>query len=417
MKKSVALMTLLTLVSGSAFATKARMAALGNAAFVTNDTQAIFDNIGRITAMPDFAVYEFGETSTRSLGINTLDSDFNDLSSVNGLYDSASATSGRRIYAATAEGGFVMSSGNHKYGFYMGRKSQFTTLARSIGGFLGQENSIEAMYGNKAGEIGWGVSLNYSASDKKGTTVAQKQSAAGIRFGAVASNWDAYAIFGLGSSADGASKSSGGSFTAISDAAATYRGTTGLKFGGGYWLDTWYLNANFYQDGAKLEYGTAPGGAYAATTKYLLQRNNVEQAHWEIGAINVMKNDASTFFYGFSYNTDTADNKENSTESSDPYKLEKTSMPVFVGFEHEAASWITFRASVKQNVLLSSKKSSGGEANTVNNNTTANAGVGLKWNKLALDASISKSSTPNNGSSGDINDDNLFANTSVTYLF
>ncbi len=409
MKKITLFVTAMILVSGSAFASKARMASLGNAAHLTTDTQSVFDNIARITQIGDYATYEFGATATNSLGVNTLDSDFNALSAQAGLYPGATGTNGQRIYAANSEGGFVTSLGaDQKLGFYIGRKSQFTTLARSIGGFLGQENTVEVMYGSKAGPLAWGTSFNYSASDKKGSATKQKQNAMGVRLGVVAANWDAYALIGLGSTADGATKAG------LADADATYRGTTGYKIGGGYWLNTMYLHGNMYQDGAKLEYqATIPGG-YAG---FVNSKMNVEQRHIEVGVIDTIKSDNSTFFYGVSYNVDTADNKEQTTETSDPYKLEKTSMPFLIGMEVEANSWMTVRGSIKQNILLGEKEYKGADANTTDNNTVANAGVGFKWNKVSLDATIAKALTPASGSTANITVDNFLSNASLTYMF
>ncbi len=417
MKKSVALLSALVLVSGSAFASKARMAALSNAAYLTDDTQSIFDNVARITQIGDFATYELGTSTTRSLGANALDSDFNPISQAPGLYPEASGN-GTRIYAADAEGGFVLSHGDSKYGFYMGRKSPFTTLARAIGGFLGQENTVEVMYANKSAPIGWGVSANYSSANDKGTTVAQKENAMGVRLGLVGSSWDAYAVVGLSSSADGASKTAYApqGFTAISDSTATYRGTAGYKFGGGYWLNNWYINGAYYQDGAKVEYATAPTGTYA-TNGYLLQKNNIEQTHWEVGAINAMKTDGSTFFWGFYYASDAAKNKENQNAAADAYKLTKTSLPVLMGFEVDAMTGLKVRASVKQNFVLGDKKAQDKDANSIDNNTTAAAGIGIVWNKVNLDATISKNLTPSAGTTGDINQDNLMSNASLTYWF
>lgn len=410
MKKFTLLVTALTLVSGSAFASKARMASLGNSAHLTTDTQSIFDNIARITQIGDFATYEFGITSTRSLGANTLDSDFNALSGA-AIYEE-NALGGQRIYAPNSEGGFVMSSGDHKFGAYIGRKSQFTTLARSVGGFLGQDNGVEVMYGSKAAPIAWGASFNYSASDKK--SASQKQNAMGIRLGLVAANWDAYALIGLGSSADGASKAGG----ALNDTDAKYRGTTGYKIGGGYWLNTMYFHGNMYQDGAKIDYSAASPIVATYATNYIKTKMNVEQRHIEVGVVDTIKTDNSMFFYGVSYNIDSADNKEESDNTLDPYKLDKTSMPFIIGVEAEANSWLTVRASVKQNILLGEKKAQGAEANSIDNSTVANAGVGLKWNKISLDATIAKSFTaPAAAGTGNVTADNFFGNTSVTYMF
>src|ERR1700692_4032549 len=57
--KKLFVIAALTLASGSAFASKARMEALGNAAYLI-DTQTLFTNPGDINYTNDFATLEFG---------------------------------------------------------------------------------------------------------------------------------------------------------------------------------------------------------------------------------------------------------------------------------------------------------------------------------------------------------------------
>jgi hypothetical protein len=123
-----------------------------------------------------------------------------------------------------------------------------------------------------------------------------------------------------------------------------------------------------------------------------------------------MKSEGVEMFYGVAYNMLTL--KEKVGDS----KTETTSLPFTVGLEAEANSWMTLRGSVKQNVLLGSTKTSTagtGDADTIPNNTTVAAGVGFKWGKASLDATL------NAGVNGQIDTSagNFLTNAAFQYTF
>ena len=406
MRKSLLIVSAMTLLAANAFASKARLGALNNSAHIV-DNQNVWENIGRINLLGDYATFEFGPTSTKNLGLNIPENDFNALSASAALFGGDGTIA--EITKPGAEGGFLMAMGDAKFGAYFGRKSQFTTLARTIGGFVGQENSIELMYGKKIADIGYGVSLNYSSSDKKQTE--QKQSSAGVRFGAATAQWDAYAILGLGSSADGARNTN----IALNDSTAKYRGTSGFKVGGGYWFGSMYLHGVYYQDGAKIDYAADPISA-GGSAGVLNQKMNVEQKVYEISLIDTVKGEGSEFFYGFMYKDSKADDKE-ADDAGDTYKSEKVTFPITIGMEVKANSLMTLRGSVVQNVLLGSKKTQGGDASSIANNTTVNAGVGFNWAKITLDATITAAKTGRIWTDDAAGKGELLGNASFTYNF
>lgn len=407
MKTMMTLIAAIALAS-PAFASKARMAALGNAQHL-KDVQSIFTNISDIWMIGDFATFEFGATSTSKMGVNAVE---NDTAYWGSTYATALGT-----YSPNAEGGFVRSYGDYKYGFYVGRKSQFTATMRNAAGFLGQDNTLEYIYGGKSGDLKWAASLNYSSADKKqaydannnadttdvgDSSVARKQSTMGARVGVNATNWDAYLIFGLGSTAKGA-----GSITGLtaSDADADFKGTTGFKLGGGYWMGQLYLFGNMYQDGAKINRNSN-------TVNY-----DLVQSQTEIGAIDYLKFDGGQFFYGATYAMFSSDDK-NKADASDSNKVTSTRLPFIIGIEAAANSWLTLRGSVRQNVLTGSSKAMDAESNSIANNTRVNAGVGIAFNKFTMDASLEGvMNTSGAAATGDINTTDLLANTSLTYMF
>jgi hypothetical protein len=256
--------------------------------------------------------------------------------------------------------------------------------------------------------------LNYSKSEPKVTGGRQKQDAMGIRFGAIAANWDAGISLGLGSNATGNAVSLiPGVGATVADPDSTYKGTTGFKVNGGYWFDKLYAYASYYQDGTKLE------SAANSTLK-----TEIAQSQYEIGVIDTMKADTMSFFYGVSYVGFTSKAKDTTatvgalvTAVENAFIQEQTQLPFIIGVEAEATSWLTLRASAKQNVLLGSSKVNTADATTVANNTTVAVGAGMKFNKFNLDSTLLAGSIPGTAGNGVINANNLMANASLTYLF
>lgn len=363
--KKLLLIAALAAMSTPAFASKARLTSLGNADHLV-DVQTAFDNPAHLTLLSDYATFETGPTSTTSTTSN-------------------------------AEGGFIQSMGEGKWGFYMGRKSEFTTGARASTGFLGQENPIELQYAMK-GPISWGAALNYSKSDKK--SVSRKQDAMGVRVGAVADVWEAYAIIGLGSKADGhaaftADLNGDGDVLDAGETAAanpatttgTYKSTTGFKVGAKYKMDNIVAYLKHYMDGFKYEdTGTA------------ITKLEQSQSQTDLGVIDATKIDGGQWFYGVALRLFNSKKEATVGGGSGEAKTTTTSLPFLLGLEYDAASWLTLRTSVTQNVLIGTTKTEvggTGEADTIANNTTVAAGLGLKMNKWTLDGSMAAATTGN----------------------
>ena len=110
---SVRLIT--SLIPSTSWATKARLAALQGARFLT-DTQLVFQNPGQIMKLGNYVTYEFGGATTAS--------------------------------APKSEGGiFTEMGGNGRSGIYLGHLSADQIQFRSANGFLLEENPVEIFYG------------------------------------------------------------------------------------------------------------------------------------------------------------------------------------------------------------------------------------------------------------------------------
>jgi hypothetical protein len=284
------------------------------------------------------------------------------------------------IETGAGEAGFSKNYGEAKLGFYLGRQSADTAAFRAGAGVLGQENPFEVFYAAKAGDMTWGASFTHSSTERKSTK--DKQSTMGMRVGAFNDMWDIGLNMGLGSTAED---------NATVGAEKKYKGTSGMTISAGYNVsESLYAHISNYASGFQLDVG----GQKAAEQ---------EMTGTTIGVASGWKKDGVEFFYGADYEMATNNNKFANT------KTETTNLPVHFGIEAEAASWLTLRASASQTVLMSSSKTTGGEADSNADNTTAALGAGLKFGKLTIDGAMSASVVDFTGS--------LMTNTALTYMF
>lgn len=365
--KKLFVLAVVSIASASAFASKARVAALQNAAHLS-DTTEIVGSATRL-AKPD-TVMNFGEFARMEWG------------------STAGATS-------NAEGGFVRKMGESSaLGFYLGKKSDtfatFLTAADPTATLLlRQQNPWAISYGSKMGDLNWGVGFNYSNSDMKGSALKQKENVMGLNLSATsAAGWDAQFGMGLGAEAK----------NELSGSERSLKASSAMGLSGGYKMGTNYFNASYLTAAAKHTTGTAATVA-----------NDYAMTSMSLGWTNTHQKDGADVFYGVSYNTTTFDDKNISGGAG---KTDTTTFPVIVGVEAEAASWLILRGSVTQNVLLGSRKVGTADANTTADNTTVAAGAGLKWNKFLLDGTFANAGA-NGGALG--TDTNFITKVGMTY--
>ncbi|MCC2678475.1 MAG: hypothetical protein K0R29_1051 [Pseudobdellovibrio sp.] len=364
MKKLLVIAVALAAVNAQA--TRARVAALANSPHLI-DTQTVYNNPADIFA---------------------LGSDYVNLET--GLTNSTTSTDG-------AEGMVVRSMGDTKWGLSLGHDSMNGSAwglrglaAGANAGFAtNQQNPLELTYGAKAADMSWAATLVYSNYQDKVTTAAAtavKESSMGVRVGARAANWDAALRLGLTS-------------TVETGDGSKYTGTAAIGANGGYMMDSWYLFANILSAGFKTE-----NGAGAETSKF----NTTSIA---LGALTEVKKDGSGFFYGASLNNSTS--KEDVGDS----KTSSMTLPVWVGVEVDAASWLTLRGSITQTLqLLNNSKSETGGTTTSElapgaNDTVVTAGAGLKFNKITVDGTLQGSTNQQ------LNGNNLLAMLGMTYWY
>jgi hypothetical protein len=349
----------LVLASTSAFATRARINALGSAAHLV-DVSTVYGNPSdMMTLTGDSLTIESGKTFTTA-----------------GAPDAINTTT----LNGGAEGLLIRSMGD--------AKSRVGAVAT-----IRQQNPLEVSYGMKTGDMSVAGTLVYSKFENKKVGSEQKESSMGLKFGATGANWTGALLVGLTDTWEA------GTGATLND----YKGKTSITATGGY-----DVMSDLYVYG-----GIATGGykATVATADVL----DYEIMTVNVGALSKIKKDANEFFYGVGLTYSSA--KEKATVGAEQ-TIKETHMPLIIGLEAEANSWLTLRGSVTQNLLLvdSSKDETAPATTTTDSNpglnsTTLAAGAGLKFNKVVVDASILAAG------SQVLNSANLLGQVGLTYAF
>lgn len=376
MKKLLTLALVLT--SATAFATRSRVTALGNAAHLV-DVASVYRNPSDIMTLGDSLTIESGKTYTTA-----------------GSPDSILTTTA----TGGAEGLMIRSMGDAKFALSLGHadadifanRNNARTLNAAVA-TVRQQNPIEFTYGMKSGDMNIAGTLTYSNFENKTVGSEQKENSMGLKAGVTAGALNATLALTL------ADKWEAGTGATLND----YKGKSAIAATVGY-----DVMSDLYV------YGNLKTGGYKATVA-TVDVLDVESMTIGVGAISKIKKDGAEFFYGAGLTS--LSQKEKATVGAESTNKEMH-MPLIIGLEAEANSWLTLRGSVTQNLLLvDSVKTETAPATTVTdtnpgaNSTTLAAGAGLKFNKVAVDGSILTAGTQT------INSGNLLAQVGLTYAF
>ncbi|MEQ1722050.1 MAG: hypothetical protein ABL930_02675 [Pseudobdellovibrio sp.] len=365
MKQLLIIAVALTAINAQA--SRARMAALGNSAHLV-DTQTVYTNPADMFRLSsDYVSLESGLTGTL-------------------------ATDPTQAPNANAEGMIVRTMGDAKLGLSLGHQSKNASAWASLtnGGLrqlasvaalkVNQQNPIELSYGMGMGDMKLAGTLVYSnynnkIADKSVAAILEKESSMGVRFGLVSGPWDGSLAIGLGSTAQ---------TNNLANTGSKFSGTTSFSLAAGYQMDSMYFNGGLVTAGAKEE------------TNAGVEANKIASTTFNVGVINSHKKDGNELFYGVSLVSSSL--KQDFTAlATDDTKSDTLALPLTIGLEVDAASWLTFRGSISQTTFINSSKS---ETSTTPSTTTANTdpgvnsttvafGAGLKFNKLTVDGTIS----------------------------
>ncbi len=373
MKRNVLVIAGLAVLSTSAFASKARMEALGQGtkSYYINDTRSVFLNPSVLNSNKNYVVTEWGTAAST---------------------DSQTAP--------RAEGGFFREMGSFAYGLYLGNNdSRFA--AHSVNGtYLDQDNGIDFFL---AGDVGtkWGTRIHFaSAKDETGTT-AKKHSALGVGFGV------AHGDLSTSLNVDISDKSTG----------------TGAASEGGY---SNKLKPSYTFDVSYAWMGNTFFASYVANKLENSEATTTTQKYSDMvfGIARTMElNPTSRVFADATVHLEKATNFYTSYTSIVATNTTKYNrMPVTIGLETEATSWLMLRGSVSQHVLLNQYKNNAGKKISKQNSTTVNGGATLNFGKLKVDGVVGTTgasrATGNLGTkSGVLTTDNLMARVGVLYNF
>ncbi|OUR96158.1 hypothetical protein A9Q84_07295 [Halobacteriovorax marinus] len=399
MKKTI-LIAGLAVLSTSAFATISRMQALGQdsskGSHYQSDTRNIFRNAAEVNNFKNFAVTEWGQATPSA----------ND--------------------EATAEGGFFREMGSFAYGIYLNDQnndSDFVASATTPRGyandnggsnaiamgdnnFVDNTNSVNLFF---AGDMGvkWGARVNYSkASNETTSNNKAEYSGLGLGLGMELGDIAAYANLSLKDDYEGA--------TGVS------AGTAQTKFeGGGLNLGVSYnlMGNTIFVDYDKKD------GEYTASG--VAAKNETEQTIIEIGVGRIHEvSSTSRVMMDIAYKSSKAEDKDGTTATNNE-EVKRSELPLAIGFETEATSWLTLRGSIKQNIFINKQEVKVGTTTTKttrSSNTNVNAGATLNFGKLKVDGMIGTTNGSRAGAAYNQNDgvlalDNLLTKVAVHYWF
>ncbi len=349
MKKIIIALSSLMLITTSAFATRARMTALGQDASrgsdYIRDTRYVFSNPAALNTMSDYVVYE----------------------------------------AENTEGGFFRDGGKFNYGVYLGSMidhhapiADFVTDVGSLANasVVGLNSPVDLFL---AGDMGfsWGVRLHMAADEITDTSVKSESTARAVGVGMMMGDFSLYLNKSLSDERKAGALKSEGEHMIIG---GTYRWR-------GY---TIMLNKSSNE------------------SKYNSNKDESSSMNLGIAKIRQMSS-SSRMFLDLTYATA-------EVTPAGGTKTETTSLPLTIGFEADANSWLTLRGSVRQSVLLDESKT-GADKTTAVNNTSLNLGMTLNYGRLMVDGVLSVTGV-GAVNAGELNfGDTIASNVSIHYWF
>jgi hypothetical protein len=354
MKNYLTLVLALSVVSAPAFASRARLESLGegkNGSYYIDDSRNIFLNPAQIV---HYKKKLFLETGVEPAGQDV-------------------AVTGNR-----AQGGFTNTFGDFTYGVYMNQTSE-RTLATVAGAnalglpatFISPDSTVEAFFAGEAG-VNWGISVFYAGNDIKTAAVEKTFSQLGARLGIDMNALQIFTTVGITSKSN------------INDGALNnneLKAKVGIDGGVTYKMNDMTVFGKFTMIGADVNtvtptelrassYGVGAGWKHEMTkSTNTFVRTEIDVA--KSGVANVAGGETK------SYN-----------------------LPVVVGAESQALSWLAIRGSVAESILGASYTVN--TRNSLAGTTTVSLGLGLTFGDVQIDGLVATTGASNtaNGIAG-----------------
>jgi len=248
----------------------------------------------------------------------------------------------------TAEGGFVTSLGAFNLGLYFNRLSGINNMVGNPGTFNNMR-PIEAFFGGDAGNLKWGLGLDYAAASTTTAGTSNSNTEMKIRAGVQVADFEPFGWATL----IGADKIATGG--GDGNKYKTYG--FGLRYKMGEWIP---------YAGWRMDKRTA-----AATTA------DTKATTWLVGLGRTTKiGEGARMNYAVAF-------ARNNNGASNP--TGRSVIPVNVSVEADANSWLTARAGLSHNLYDQTN------AGTSDENTTGRIGLGIHIGKADLDFAVGKS--------------------------
>lgn len=402
MKKILIASALLGLGTQVAHASKARLLALGQSkdgSHFMQDTRNLFRNASYVSNAAGMAMIDFGRSAG---GAGTgLDSDT----------------------AQKAEGGAFVKAGSLVYGVYLGNESDTGVLLKSLprgaaSAAMPQSDNVLELSVAGSHSINWGATLGWAPTKDETVTPNKENKSLYARLGVNKDAWEAYANVSISGESD-------------NGAGEKYDGGGAYDVGGSYKLGENTLYARY----KTVEWDQV---AASVTTKgdYKEMKLGVGHTH-ELSA-------TARMICELTYDSVEANIKYAAGNTKGEY----SQVPLIVGFEADANSWLTLRGSISHNLIGDAEvKNVANVANAVNrsvlaayfkspnagadykgsigNSTNVNAGATLNFGKLSIDGLIGTGGTNGTATSGSaaspdagtLSLDRLMTRVSATYMF
>ena len=362
MKKQIALAMGLAVISGSAFASKARLQALGEStdgSQYISDNRNIFLNAAHVNYHKDMVTFEAGEQ-------NETDS----------------------TAAPNAEGGFLKAHNNMVYGVHFGATAGREDGTRTA--LTNEMNVWDFFVGGDAG-VQWGANITYGEHEDEQLANDEEASLMRARLGVISGDIEAFANVSL------------------TDTQST-DGTSDFEMNSNYDIGANYSNGGMTYLARVMSWEAEDKDKGTKSISYQAMT---------VGVARLQKfNNMATMNYKLTYNTSTSEG----TNYTDTLEEKDMSLNAVIGVEVQVKEWLALRASITQDIL-NEEENDAGDKITNSDSTAVNAGASLVFGDLQIDGVIGNSNNGtafgDNTSSGDgvVRTDALMSRVSATYRF
>mgnify|MGYP003670748653 CR=1 FL=1 len=450
MKKILAGIAFLAMSTQMAYATQARLIALGldeldnEGSYYIQDQRNIFLNSAQVYNYADSAVFELGGIGRNVSGNSVATVDQDNL--------------------VKAQGGFFKKVGEIVYGAYLGNESNTSSFLRIASAsnaasvnFSGTNSAPQLVptadnqldlfaAGQLNSGVKWGANLVYMNNENENTK--QEDKAGAVRLGLIGEKWDAHANISFMNEGKNEVTTNAASSIGSGNTGGTvtqeFEGKLGVHLGGSYSLGKGRLYG-FYKSfkwDQKDSFNYAGwNNVTAGTSTVQAGKNGTAEGKFDTYSVGYGVTEAvnsnGTLFSNVQFKSVDIELKLANT-----VQVKNTIVPLTVGYEHAATSWLTLRGSLTHNLYGDRDNKNFNSANlvvqnlvkdiygnegkgSIPNSTRVNAGATLTFGNLNIDGVIGTSTLSRAGTAdtqsrtqnGVLALDNLMTRVAATYRF